>query len=222
MTVRTPLFAIAILTLSLSACSGPRALHMVEASGDRAMSRSNYQLAAEEFSELVERRPSRWEFHVKLAKALLELDQPLEARENLEVAYSLRPDDEEIVDLLATAMLESGDVASLTRELRDRADASGAVSDWVRLGVFLLRAGDLDASETALLTAAKLDQGITVPPQMALYRLYNRAGNEPKAIERLRMALYLEPENPAILEAIRSQGEIPGPTFATPPAERFS
>lgn len=215
----TSLFAISLLALTLTACSGQRALHMVEASGDRAMERSQYQLAADEYAEIVDRRPSRWDAHVKLARALLKLNRPLEAREHLEVAYAQRPNNEEVVDLLATAMLESGDIASLTRELRDRAENSGAVSDWVRLGIFLLRAGDLDASETALLTAAQLDRGRTIQPQMGLARLYGRAGDENKALNRLRMALYIEPDNPEIQQAIRSYGRIPGPTFAIPPIE---
>ncbi len=34
------------------------------------------------------------------------------------------------------------------------------------------------------------------------------------------MALFIEPDNEAVMDAIRELGEIPGPAFAIPPAER--
>lgn len=205
--------------LALTACQ-QRALHMVEASGERAMDRGDYVTAANEYSEVVERRPGRWRARVELAKALMEMDRPAEARENLEVAYTVEPENEEILNLLAEAMLASGDVDAMTTELRQHARTQNTVGDWMRLGIFLQRAGDLDGAEQALTTAARIDHGRSVEPQMALAGLYREAGDDEEALRRLRMALYLDPENEGVQRAIRSYGEIPGPTYVVVPDER--
>ncbi len=205
--------------LALGACQ-QRALHMVEASGERAMERGDYVTAANEYAEVVDQRPGRWQARVELAKALLEMDRPAEAREQLEVAYTVEPEHEEVLNLLAEAMLASGDVDAMTTELRQRARVRNTVGDWMRLGIFLQRAGDFDNAEQALLTAARLDEGESVGPQMALASLYREAGDDEAALRRLRMALYLDPSNERVQQSIRSYGEIPGPTYALVPDER--
>jgi len=213
------LILIGVTCSLLLGCSGQRALHMVEASGERAMRQGDYRLAESEYAEIIERRPGRWDARIERARALLELGRPAEAREELEIAYTIRPNDEEVLDLLAEAMLESGDVEAIARELRHRATESNTVSDWLRLGISLQRAGDLDGAEQALLTAARIDGGENVQPQTALAGLYRAAGDEEQALRRLRMALYIDPDNARVQELIRSYGEVPGPTYAIPPAE---
>jgi tetratricopeptide (TPR) repeat protein len=220
---RLPMTALLLVT-GLMATTGcqQRAVHMIEASGDRAMARDNYALAADEYRLVIDRRPGRWDARVKLAEALLEMGEPERAREQLEVAYTLRPTDAEILDLLATAMLASGDVEAMARELRFAAEESGRAADWYRLGVFLARAGDDDAAERALLTAARLDGGERVAFQRGLAEFYRAVGNDDRALERYRMALYLDPESEEIQQEIRAMGHVPGPTFALLPRERAS
>ena len=219
MIITRRLAAVLLATPILLASCQQRALHMVEASGERAMDRGDYVTAANEYSEVIERRPGNWQARVQLAKALMAMDLPAEARENLEVAYTVEPENEEVLNLLAEAMLESGDVGAMTTELRQRARTRNTVGDWMRLGIFLQKAGDLDGAEQALLTAARIDNGRSVEPQMALASLYREAGAEDAALRRLRMALYIDPENERVQQAIRSYGEIPGPTYVLVPEE---
>ena len=221
-TIRRTASLLLVATLALAACSGPRAIHMVESSGEHAYQFGDYEKAAHEYAEVVERRPGNWQARVNLAKALLKLNHPSAARENLEVAFAVKPENEEILNLLAEAMLASGDVGAMTVELRGRAQTSNTVGDWMRLGIFLQRAGDFDGAEQALLTAARLDGGVSVEPQMALASLYREAGDEKAALNRLRMALYLDPTNQKVQDAIRSYGQIPGPTYALVPDEAGS
>lgn len=209
----------ALAATAATACNGPRAIHMVEASGQHAYKHGDYEKAANEFAEVVERRPGNWQARLNLAKALLELGHPAAARENLEVAFAVKPENEQILNLLAEAMLASGDVGAMTVELRQRAQTRNSVGDWMRLGIFLQKAGDFDEAEQALLTAARLDAGRSVEPQMALASLYREAGDEEEALTRLRMALYIDPANERVQEAIRSYGQIPGPTYVLAPVE---
>jgi len=204
---------------ALAGCEGPRSLRMVERSGDHAMRYGDYETAAMEYGEVVERRPENWRARVAYGEALLELDRAAEAREQLEVAATIRPEDIDILELLAEAMLESGDADAMATTLRRRAEDTNTVGDWLRLGIFLRRSGDLDGAERALLTAARIDRGENVEPQLALASVYREAGDDDRAVDRLRMAHYVAPEDPRVVEAIRSYGEIPGPTFARVPTE---
>ena len=221
---RPALFTLPLLlcALVLTACSGTnqRAVHRIETSGDRAVRNGDFAFAAEEYTQVVRRRPGRWETRVKLADALIEDGQPALAREQLEVAYTLRPTNARVLDLLATAMLASGDTAAMTRELRFAAEESGKAADWFRLGVFLSRAGDDDAAEIALLTAARLDGGENIAFQKGLANFYASVGDDDRALNRFRMAYFLDPEDEEVLSALRSMGHAPGPTFALIPSEQ--
>jgi cytochrome c-type biogenesis protein CcmH/NrfG len=148
------------------------------------------------------------------------LGEPKMAREQLEVAYTIKPLDNTVLELLATAMLQSEDFDAMSTELRRLAEDRNGVSEWMRYGTFLQKAGDFDTAETALKTAARLDRGQRVEPQLALASLYRDAGDDKKAVARLKNALYLAPDDPDIMSALRSYGEIPGPTLATVPPER--
>ena len=220
---RSPrLFALPlILVATLGGCqSDGRATHIIERSGDRAMSQEDYGLAVMEYREAVNQRPGRWDMRVKLAEALLANDQPAFAREQLEIAYTQRPTNAQVLDLLAEAMLRSGDTEAMMRELRFAAEETGNATDWYRPGVFLPRAGDDDAAETALRTAARLDGGNDAAYQIGLANFYRSVGDEDRSLERLRMALFLDQENEDVRSTIREMGHVPGPTYGLVPREQ--
>jgi cytochrome c-type biogenesis protein CcmH/NrfG len=108
----------------------------------------------------------------------------------------------------------------LHKFLRGLAQDRGGVSDWVRLGRFTARMGDADGAEAALTTAATMDRGQTIEPQLALANLYRSIGATEREKERLRMALYLDPKNEAVMQRLRELGEIPGPSLVLQPTEQ--
>lgn len=176
-------------------------------------------LAEQEYAELVDRRPARVSDRLMLGRARAALGDWAGARDQLDIAYTIYPEDSEVLDLLTEARLQLGDTDGLAEELRLAARTLGRWTDWLRLGEALRRTGDLDAAEPALITAARLDSGRSLRPQLALAELYEEAGDAERALERYRMALYLDPSSGAARDAIRATGEIPGPTFALVPAE---
>jgi len=211
--------ALTVGLLALSACNQQRPVFVVVQSGDQALENQDYQLAAAEYREAVSRRQAEWEARMGLTRALLGLGRPAEAREQAELVYSIRPDDPAVVELLAETMLASGDAAGMESLLRSRANDSNAPNDWLTLGKLLARAGDADAAEVALLTAATADQGQSLRYQKALADFYLAVGDNAEALTRYRMALYIDPANEPTRSAIRSLGQIPGPTLALPPRE---
>lgn len=203
----------------LTGCSTARPLPYVRDQGDKALDRENYTLARAEFEEVVSRDPTDWRSRVKLASALEQLHEYPMMREQMAVAYDLRPEDAEILSLYCESMRLAKDNDTLLRFLRDLSVSPGRVEDFLRLGWYASEIGDADEAERALLTGARLDRGQSVEPQMALASFYAKIGDDERALQRLRMALFLDPENESIRDAIRSYGEIPGPSYATVPTE---
>lgn len=219
----TAVWGALVLTAVLAGgCSSQRALFMVERAGDRASSQGNYQEAVSDYRELVDRAPSVPSYRLKYGRALLLAGEPHAAREQLENAYTLMPRNEEVIDLLADAMAQSGDADNAVRLLRTIAEDRKQPEDWIRLGLFLMRINDPDGAEAALLTAARVDAGQSFRPQWELATLYRSIGADQKALERLRMCMYIEPSNEQVLVLIRGYGEIPGPTAALRPTEQYS
>lgn len=210
---------LALITIVASVSCGQRALWAVRERGDWAARWDKIAEAREQYAEVVERDPADWEYRLKLAKVLLELDEPARAREHLAIVHETRPDNEEVVDLLARAMHESGAEDELISFLQSRAEDRLRTQDYLRLAEYARKVGDVDAAESALLTAARLDGGESIEPQMALADFYEAIGDEQRALRRLRMALHIEPDNQQVRERIRSYGEVPGPSFAIAPTE---
>lgn len=216
------LFACLAGVVALSGCASPEEASptpYAEEMGDFYLRSGRYAEAAEEYGSVIERRPGRFESRVGMGEAMLGLGRPVEAREHFEVAYSVRPNDDGVAELLAQSMLDQGDVTGMNRFLDQRAQDRQRVGDWMRFGRFNLAAGDYDEAERGFRTAARLDAGQSLDCQMALADLYAVAGDREKEIERLRMALFLAPRNAEIRDRLERLGETPGPTLALEPVE---
>lgn len=219
-TLQRLMFAAGLLAcVTITGCSTTRPLPYVRDQGDKALEREHYTTAQAEFTEVVSRVPTDWRSRVKLATALGHLKQYPAMREQMAVAYDLRPEEPEVLDLYCESMLLAKDNDTLIRFLRDLSVSPGRVDDFIRLGYYAAKVGDVDEAERALLTGAKLDRGQSVEPQMAMASFYANLGDDKRALQRLRMALFLDPENESIKEAIRSYGQIPGPSYAVVPTE---
>lgn len=210
---------IAAALVTVGGCSSKRPIHVVQESGDRAFAKGDYETALKDYVEYVDRRPGNGEVRHQLALTLLATNQPTKAVEHAWMAYDDQPQNETYVDTLAESLFRANKTDELHKLLRDLANDRGRVTDYLRLGKYTAKVGDADGAELAFLTAAKIDRGRSVPPQMALASFYAGVGDKLSAFERLRMALYLDPNNSDIQKQIRGLGEIPGPTLALPPKE---
>jgi predicted Zn-dependent protease len=218
---------VALLTaLSLAALAGAcqskgsRAPHMIAASGDRAIAKGDFALAEQEYAQVVAAQPWNARARLQYGKALLGVNKPREAREELERAYTVMPKDDETMLTLGEAMGRSGDYEGGARLLQSIAEERRRPADWLRLGRYAQRGKDFDTAEKAYLAAALGDGGLHVEPQMALYHYYVEVGNDQYALDRLAMAYWLEPGNKMIQEKIREHGVQPSADFAMRPVEQ--
>ena len=216
-----PLVFAALASVALLAgCSGPRSLERVRLDGDKNFTYNRYQQASADYQELIDRDPNDWRYRVKLAETLAILGEQDRAEEHLAIVAGVRPNDDAIAERFAQAMFDAGHHDRLISYLQRRAHDTGSVHDYLRLGWFAVETGDADLAERALLTAARLDHGRTLEPQVALADFYLAAGDHEEGLRRLRMALYLDPANEAVRQRLRALGEVPGPSLAIVPDEQ--
>lgn len=218
-TLRLAIPALLLTAFALPGCSHQRPLHTIRASGESHLYYGEYDAAIADYREYLERMPQDHKARFDLGQALLKSNRPNEARKEFKIASDIEPLNDTYYDAYAEAMLQSGSKGELSTTLRRRAETTGRVQDWSRLGTFSARLGNADEAEQALLMAARLDQGRSASVQRDLASFYGTVGRRDRQIERLRMAYYLDPKNEALIEQIRQAGEIPGPTFGRPPAE---
>ncbi len=214
--------AVTIAVLALAGISGlggcgQRPLSMVRADANAHYFNGRYEQALPYNSEFVDRKPSDAQGQYELGRTLLALDRPGDARQHLTVAYDLDPRNETYVEALAESMLRSGDSESLYALLRRRVSEQGRVEDHLRLGRFAHRLGNADEAHRAFLNAAEVDGGRTVEPQRTLAEFYRAIGDDDREVERLRMVLFFEPDNPQTGARLRELGYVPGPSFSLPP-----
>lgn len=202
-----------------SGCGSQRSLSMVRADAATAYSIGQYEQARALYQQWANRKPEDPEAKYHLARTLLPLGRPREARELMEVARDVRPSEEKYTELLAEAMFQAGAIDDLFRLLRGEVERRGRVGDYSRLGDYSARVGAVDEAEVAFLGAAQADRGQSAGPQLDLANFYRQVGDVQNERRRLRMVIYVEPGHPEASDRLRGMGEIPGPTLALVPEE---
>lgn len=204
---------------SLVGCSSTRPLTLVQRDGDHYYDTKRWDLAVANYSEYITRAPDNNVVRAKLGESQLNSGDPRTAIETLKIALDVDPLNDRIADQTAEAVYQAGEREGLTTFVHRMASERGRVKDYLRIADYMGRVGHADEAQTALVAAAKISQGNNFEVQMALVEFYGSRGDNERAIERLRMAYFLQPENKELLKAIRDIGEIPGPSFALAPRE---
>ena len=203
----------------IGGCAKERPLFAIKADADEAFAAGRFGQAADYYQQFIERVPHKADMRLRLGASLLETGKARLAREHLSVAYDLEPQNPEAIELLAKAMYEAGDTDNLYAFLQDVADQNKGVGDFLRLGNYAVRLGHVDEAHQALMTAAIIDRGRSIEPQIALAEFYRLINDDQSEVSRWRMVLFLNPEHPTAVNRIREFGHVPGPSFAIPPAE---
>jgi len=212
---------LALIPAALTACTSGqgRPIDRVIVSGDEAFEQANYARARADYQEWVDRYPESAQARLKLGKTLLRTGETQEAATNLQVAYDLRParDEDEVLDLLATALVEANRHDELFRVLEERVQLRGDVQDYLRLARFSLRAGDADRARQALLVADRLDAGRSPKVPAAWIAFAREVGDTELERRALTRLLAIQPGNEDARRRLRELGQIPGPTLAVEP-----
>lgn len=226
MTTRLARFSILSAALALAALSGCANQQTNNADlrrrGDHYLEGGQYGQAIENYAQYLEKNPGDAEVRANYGRALLAQGRNADAAEQLQIAYSQRPDDEKALDALIDALIKSKQQDTAFRLLMTNASDRGDVRDHLRVGRTALRVGDTDTAKLFLETAARVDKGQTVAPQIGLVDYYLAVNDKVNAERRLRMAYFLSPMDLDVQDRIRKIKPVVGPTFPLQPLEAAS
>ena len=211
--------ALGFACLALSGCAKERSAGEIRESANNAYARGDYELALAEWEAYARVYPVPLASDIGRGKALLALERPGEAIIPLERVYRDDPLDDEKLELLIQAFYGAGEHERLINLLRDRTRQPGTVEEYLRLGQYADAIGDPDEAERAFLSAARVDRGQSIEPQLKLAEFYDGRNRTEQALERYAMALWFDYTNPLVAERIRALGETPGRTFVQVPRE---
>ena len=169
--------------------------------------------AKEGYAELTYRSPDNWKYQYRLGVACLNLDELDSARRALEIAETLRPQQHDIAVELAETMYRQDDRTALFTFLVDRAESTQKSSDWLLLARYSLDLDDPDMARLAIQEALVLDTSDSPKPYLVAAELAERLGDIDGALQSLKIAWTLDPENTQVQAMIRGLGEVPGPTM---------
>lgn len=217
---RTGAIGVGVLSLVLGVAGCSRPLSQVRAGANQYYFDGMYADAQPLYQEIVDRRPGDARSNYELGRNLLAMGQVTEARERMILAYNLEPSNETYFEGMADTLAAAGNEDDLFDALEHRIADRGGVDDYIMLGRYAQKIGKADEAERAFLGAAEIDGGESVAPQKALAQFYRSIGDTDAEVRRLRMMLWFDQQDAVVNARLRELGQIPGPTFALPPAGR--
>lgn len=211
------------LLVSLSACQVTyKSNQTLRDEGDRALEKGRLTEAKQAYEAVIERKPEDPVANHGLGLTLLEMEQPLQARTHLAVAYQQSLHDRDRAFIIGTdlaeAMAQSGDLTGMTTFLRDAAELHGEVRDYIRWGDMAAKHGDPDSAELAYRTAVRIETEPTIMPYWKLGLFYENIGKSEQAVRRFRQAYAIEPDNQQIIEKLQTYYSVVGPTLKIEPS----
>jgi tetratricopeptide (TPR) repeat protein len=211
---KTTIFGTLLLaaTLLTQGCGQPSNDSMLK-KGNYAMWQGRWADGAEEFKAAALLHPGDWEAQYSLGRCYLEMGQPQFAAQSLGIAESLKPFNTDIADLYAKSLLQSGNNNKLYSFLFDRAQSQQTVRAWTKFAEYAMELDDPDSATNAINTAIALGDGSSITPYVVAATFAERLGDDTLAISHWKQAWIIEPTNVDVTNAIRSYGEVPGPTM---------
>jgi len=212
---------VAAAVLLIAGCSSQhtRSLAMVRADGNAAFARGNYELAAADYEEYLERKPGAIDVRYRLGQTLMALGRPGEAEPHFRAVYDVNPLSIEYARAVAESMVASGRTGEGLAFMRRYLEAHPNADGYFALAELAQSAGIPDDAERALRVAARLDGGDSPEPHRRLARFYQAIGDDAAAVQRWRVVLFFDETDAEAHRALRALGQVPGPAFALSPSE---
>ena len=210
-----------VLLTGTAALAGCQTSIMLRDQGQEALAQGNYQVAQEQFQRAIEKNATSYLTHYYLGLSYLKARRPLDAQLAFERARTLASSTSEkfeaILDGIAESLYQQKQYDNLHQFLEKSAGYYGETDDYLRQARYLVKTGDLDAARVAFRKAAYFAPSGDARPYLALAEFYESLNDVPRAVEALRYAYHVNPQNPEIADRLRRFGIVPGPTVAAEP-----
>ncbi len=240
--IRTPFrrstltaFALVMLASLLTGCDTPDMLRVKAYDQYRA---GDYESSRATFERTIDKEPGDWKSHYYVGLVGLQQNDSAYARRHLEQSYTIRksrpnnilsvdpdsvqetvprPTQSQIADALAEAIYRQDSPAQLAGFLREMTTDRGFVEDYIRLGKYMHKIRDDDAAREGYLMAIKLSRSGDPTAYIAMADFYDEINDDKAAMNYLRQAYAVKPNDYEVVKRIRAHNEVPGPTIALPP-----
>ena len=200
------------LNLAVIGCGRPSNTALMK-QGDYAMWQGRWADAATNYEKASEQHPGEWEAQYKLGQCYLEMGDPLQACHALSIAESIQPQKNEIADLLSTALMECDNRNGLYTFLQTRATKVQTSRAWTKFAEYSMAMDDPDTAVQAINTAIVMNTSSSAYPYIVAATFAERLGDNTLAVKHWKDAWSIDPNNERVSNALRSHGEVPGPTM---------
>jgi len=201
-----------VLALAVIGCGRPSNTALMK-QGNYAMWQERWADAATNYEKAAMQHPGEWEAQYKLGQCYLEMGDPLQACHALSIAESIQPENTEIADLLATALMECDNRDGLYTFLQTRATKVQTSRAWTKFAEYSMAMDDPDTAVQAINTAIVLNTSSNAYPYIVAATFAERLGDNTLAVKHWKDAWSIDPNNERVSNALRSHGEVPGPTM---------
>ena len=216
-----------LLALGFAGGCGPTPIVTLRKNGEFNYKYGNYEDAAKDFGQIIERAPGDWEAEYRYGQCMMQLGDLESARRSLEVAQTAVPNNDEVAFALADCYFRMNDQTRLYQLLRDRAQTNASMESWLLMSEYALKLNDVDMARTAALNAIEVDQGqaeggidaLSASPYYQAALVAERLGERDEELRRLRQAYGINPDDTRVKSKLVELGQVPGPTIALPPGK---
>ena len=216
-----------LLALGVAGGCGPTPIVTLRKNGEFNYKYGNYEDAAKDFGQIIERAPGDWEAEYRYGQCMMQLGDLESARRSLEVAQTAVPNNDEVAFALADCYFRMNDQTRLYQLLRDRAQTNASMESWLLMSEYALKLNDVDMARTAALNAIEVDQGqaeagvdkLSASPYYQAALVAERLGERDEELRRLRQAYGINPDDTRVKSKLVELGQVPGPTIALPPGK---
>lgn len=227
MKVKTHLAIIGMLTLTLLGCQITNPTLREKAL--TARQEGNTDRAIKLYSKALSQRDTDWRALEGIADIRFDQQNWIDAQHGYEKIISLQPENTQVsqwLDRVAECLFKQGRNDALQDMLRNANEQYGSSDDFLRQANYLTKVGDMDQAQVAYRKAVHFADKDNAQPWIAMAAFYELIGDKGNAIDTLRRAHAINPNNLSVADRLRHYGIVPGPaagiqpTPAVPPLPR--
>jgi len=212
------LLVVAVLMAGLLIQTGCQSSAYLRQRGIEAYEVGRLDEADAYFTRAYGQYPSDWKSMYYVSLIRLRQNEPFKAQILLEQVRQIRYDKEQrsdIVDALAEAFYQQDKRQRLHALLKTESAGGGSPWAYLRQAHYLAQVGDVDGADVAYRKAAHFASKGDVQPWLASADFYESIGDDMSAVETLKHAYQINPNDGIVLRRLRDSGWAPAPVATT-------
>ena len=218
---KTSLVLLCVLSVMLAGCYATNPT--LRAKARNAVNEGNIDRGLKLYNKALSQNEADWQAIEKIADIRMDQEKWIDAQLGYEKVISLQPENVNVslwLDKVAECLFKQGRANALQDMLRNANEQYGTSTDFLRQANYLGKLGDMDQAKLAYQKAIHFAAVDNAEPYIAMAAFYELLGDKGNAIELLRQAHAIAPENLSVADRLRHYGIVPGPAAAVAPVKQ--